>query len=55
MFLPTRMGGAGLGFARSPLKLLEWTAEERGFDEGQGVQPAARTIIQEPLFFLFEL
>jgi hypothetical protein len=49
------MGGAGLGFARSPLKLLEWTAEERGFDEGQGVQPAARTIIQEPLFFLLEL
>jgi hypothetical protein len=50
VFLPACIGGVGLGFTWSALKLLKRTKEERGFDEGHGVRLAARAIIQEPLF-----
>jgi hypothetical protein len=49
--MPARIGGAGLGFTWSALKLLKRTKEERGFDEDLGVRLAARAIIQEPLSF----
>jgi hypothetical protein len=57
VFPPARIGGTELDFTHSPLKLgvmLHRTKEEKGFDEGHRVRLPARSIIQEPFFFLPE-